>query len=183
MNVLESAVEQSEQYSRRNSLRISNIPEGGDDEAVVMEIAGALHVDIRGYDIDRSHRVGKADKIKNRDILVKFATYRARQRLYDTRANLKKTAFNGVFINEDLTKSRSKLLWEARQKVKGNFLWGAWSSDGRLFIKDTKDKVYKLTCSSDISQRASKDPVKKPEKPKPVDPTGDASDTDSLHEL
>ena len=54
---------------------------------------------------------------------MKFATYRARQRLYSARSSLKKkTVHNGVFLNEDLTKSRSKLLWEARQKVKGNFL-------------------------------------------------------------
>lgn len=174
---LESIAEQSEQYSRRNSLRISNIPEVEEEEtdAIVIEIADALDIDIRGYDIDRSHRVGKPDTNKKRDILVKFATYRARQRLYGARANLKKTRFNGVYVNEDLTKSRSKLLWEARQRVKGDFLWGAWSADGRLFLKDVKDKVHKLTCSDDIVKFASKVPVKKPEKPKP----GDASDTDA----
>ena len=174
---LESIAEQSEQYSRRNSLRISNIPEGEEEEtdAIVLEIADALNVDIRGYDIDRSHRVGKPDTNKKRDILVKFATYRARQRIYGARANLKKTTYNGVYVNEDLTKSRSKLLWEARQKVKGDFLWGAWSADGRLFLKDVKDKVHKLTCSGDIVKHASSVPVKKPEKPKP----GDASDMDA----
>lgn len=163
---LEAIAEQSEQYSRRNSLRISNIPETEEEDTdlIVLDIADTLNVEIRGYDIDRSHRVSKSDSKKARDILVKFATYRARQRLYGARSNLKSTKYHGVFLNEDLVKSRSKLLWEARQKVKGNFLWGAWSVDGRLFLKDVKDKVHKLTCSEDVARCASKVPVKRPER-------------------
>ena len=63
---LEATAEQSEQYSRRNSLRISNIPEAEEEETdlVVIDIADTLNVDIRGYDIDRSHRVGKPDPRK-----------------------------------------------------------------------------------------------------------------------
>lgn len=173
---LEVTAEQSEQYSRRNSLRISNIPETEEEETdlIVLDIAETLNLDIRGYDIDRSHRVGKPGPKRPRDILVKFATYRARQRLYGARSNLKNTKYNGVFLNEDLIKSRSKLLWEARQKVKGNLLWGAWSADGRLFLKEVKDKVHKLTCSEDIAKYASKVPVRKPEKRR----SNDTDDTD-----
>ena len=79
------------------------------------------------------------------------------------RKHLKGSEYDGVFLNEDLTKSRSKLLFEARMKVKGYFLKGAWSADGRLFIKDHSDKVHKLTSSDVISEFASKTPIK----PKP----------------
>ena len=166
---LESVTEESEQYSRRNSLRISNIDEDDEEDTdrVVLHIADVLNVDVRPCDIDRSHRVGKPSTTKKRDILVKFATYRARQRIYRARSSLQDTVYHGVFLNEDLTRSRSKLLWEARQKVKDNFLWGAWSADGRLFLKDVSDKTHKLTCSDDIKRHASNVPVKKPKKPAP----------------
>ena len=109
-------------------------------------------------DIDRSHRVGKPSATKHRDILVKFATYRARHRLYDNRASLKNSKHDGIFLNEDLTKTISKLLSDARLKVKGDYLQGAWSMDGRLFIKDFKDKVFRLTSSADIEAHSSKTP-------------------------
>ena len=121
---LESVAEESEQYSRRNSLRISNINEDDEEDTdrVVLQIADVLNVNICQLDIDRSHRVGKPTTKRNHDILVKFATYRARQGIYRARSSLKDTTYKGVFLNEDLTRSRSKLLWEARQKVKGNLV-------------------------------------------------------------
>lgn len=160
---LENALDDSEQYSRRNSLRITNIPETNSDDTdtIVIDIAKTLNVDISPTDIDRSHRVGKPDKAKPRDILVKFATYRARQRLYGPRSALKDSDYTGVFLNEDLTQSRSKLLYEARVKVKGSYLKGAWSTDGRLFIKDFNDKVHRLKNVQDISEHSSATPVKR----------------------
>lgn len=58
-----------------------------------MRVAGSLGVDIGRNDINRSHRVGSFDdtrrsrkgpgaKRHTRDILVKFATYNARNKLY-----------------------------------------------------------------------------------------------------
>ena len=49
-------------------------------------------------------------------IIVKFSSYRTRRKLYEAR-----TKTRDVYINEDLTKSRSKLLLKARRMVKKNF--------------------------------------------------------------
>lgn len=164
---LESALDESEQYSRRNSLRVSNIKEDSSEntDEIVLNIANELNVEMSPNDIDRSHRVGKPSPTKTRDILVKFATYRARQRLYNNRSSLKNSGYDGVFLNEDLTKGKSKLLYQARLKVKGNYLHGAWSTDGRLFIKDCNDKLFRLTCESDIVAHASEHPVPRKKKP------------------
>ena len=80
-----------EQYSCRNMLRISSIPENKDEntDQEVMRIAGYLGVDIGRGDIDRSHRVGNLDdhrrsgkgpktKRHTRDVIVKFTTYNVR---------------------------------------------------------------------------------------------------------
>ena len=172
---LESAIDDSEQYSRRNSLRVSNVKEDSDEntDQIVLSIANELNVDISPNDIDRSHRVGKPSTSKPRDILVKFATYRARQRLYGIRSSLKNSEYDGVFLNEDLTQRRSKLLYEARLKVKENYLQGAWSMDGRLFIKDHKDKVFRLNNESDISAHVSKNPIPRKKKTAAQDSTTD----------
>ena len=105
MSKLESVAEESEQYSRRNSLRISNINEDDEEDSdrVVLHIADVLNVDIRQLDIDRSHRVGKPTTTKNHDMLVKFATNHARQRIYRAKSSLKDTTYNGVFLNKQAT--------------------------------------------------------------------------------
>ena len=81
-----------EQYSWRNSVRISGYPEpyAENTEDRVVKIAKELDVDISKDNIDRSHRVGKPtqqgrsapDRVRPRDILVKFSTYNTRQQLY-----------------------------------------------------------------------------------------------------
>lgn len=47
----------------------------------------------------------------------------------------------GTFINKDLTRCRSKILYEARLSAKGDnaLLKAAYSSDGKIFIIDKTD--------------------------------------------
>ena len=142
---LEGAVEQAEQYSRRNLLRMSGIPEDPNEstDSIVVEIATAISVDLDLSEIDRSHRVGKPRAGRPRDIIIKFSTYRARQKLYKSRTLLKDRGHRGVYINEDLTKHRNDLLYKARQCVKSHSIKSAWSHDGIILIKDNNDRVYK----------------------------------------
>ena len=86
------AQDKAEQYSRRNCLRISGIPESDDEDtdSIVLAIATECDANIDIADIDRSHRLGKikhpSDKHDNkpvklhRDIIVKFTSYRSRSR-------------------------------------------------------------------------------------------------------
>ena len=54
-----------------------------------------------------------------------------------------------MFINEDLTKARSKLLYEGRRRVKSGQLKSAWSTDGTILIKSTNDD------GADVVQRVN----------------------------
>ena len=71
---LETAMDDAEQYSRRNCLRISNVPEDAseDTDKLVIDVARAVHADISQSDIDRSHRLGKPGKRPVRDIIVVY---------------------------------------------------------------------------------------------------------------
>ena len=58
---------------------------------------------------------------RHHDIIVTFATYNARQRVYLKRMDLRNSEddeMKVVFINADFTKQRSKLLVDARSLVR-----------------------------------------------------------------
>ena len=125
INLLKENCESNEQYSRRCSLRILNIPVAQGQETVddcmvkvnaVIQESGA---DIPEGFVDRCHRVGKIledeNGVKKQAMIVKFTTWSHRTRLYRSRKNLRNTK---VFL--DLTQTRFKLLKMCQNKVKDN---------------------------------------------------------------
>lgn len=152
---LEKQIEQGEQYSRRNCLRISGLKEEAneDTDALVMSIASTIGSEIQISDIDRSHRVGspRHQRDRPRDVIVKFATYRCRQKFFKRRTALKDTGYRGVFVNEDLTRQRSSLLYEARKLFKSSLVKGAWSSDGTILVRDQSDRIHRINSLSDLN--------------------------------
>ena len=79
-----------EQYSRKNTLKIEGIQESPDENPfdTVLDVCDKLKLDppIALTDIDNCHRVGRAPTDgRPRAIIVKFSSYRARKRVYDTR--------------------------------------------------------------------------------------------------
>ena len=166
---LEKTADQAEQYSRRNCLRISGYEEKKDEntDVIVMNMAADIGCDLQLNEIDRSHRVGKPDanRSKHREIIVKFTSYRAHQKFYKMRTALNDNGYAGVFLNEDLIKLRSKVLFEERKVVKADCAKGAWSSDGNILIKDFTDTLYRLSSVNDLD--AIDFPPKPPKLPAP----------------
>ena len=162
MEVLEQQADQAEQYSRRNCLRISGYKEqqNEDTDEIVMKLASDIGCNLQLTDIDRSHRIGRpaGRGDRPRDIIVKFSTYRNRQKLYKQRTALKVNGHPGVFVNEDLTKLRSGLLYNARKLLKAKLIKGAWSSDGIILVKDKNDSVSRICSASDLVKFESSDP-------------------------
>ena len=103
---LETSIDTAEQYSRRNCLRIVGVPESISESTddTVLSIAAETSADISHTDIDRTHRISQpVEWTSPRAIIVKFATYRARNNFYRSRGNLKDNAtLKRVYINEDL---------------------------------------------------------------------------------
>lgn len=154
---LEEAVDSAEQYSRRNCLRITGIQETDSEvtDDIVISLARSIDVELSLQDIDRSHRLGRPEPgdintRKPRDIIVKFATYRMRAKFYKARVLTKSRGHRGVFVNEHLTKSRGRLLYQARRRVKSQQLKSAWSSDGVILVKHFNDSVQRITTENDL---------------------------------
>lgn len=152
---LEEKADTAEQYSRRNCIRISRLPEeeGECTDVKVVDMATALGVDLSICEIDRSHRLGKVTpnptegqvKSKPRDIIVKFATYRSRNKFFERKSNLRKCGYEGIFVSEDLTRERNNIFYEARRLVKLHIAAGTWTSDGTIIVKDNDSKKHRIT--------------------------------------
>ena len=133
------------QYSRRNSLRISNPNwiENNINEntnGMVLELAWQLGVNLSEWEIDRSHRVGKHHAGRQRPILVKFVGYGPRRALYEAGLKLKKDRspppyLRNVYINEDLTAETSALFYEARRYKRDTKIDAAITRDGRVLVR------------------------------------------------
>ena len=128
--------------------------------------------------IDRVHRVGPQKESVPRSVLVKFATYRARDSVYRRKKNLKQVNQERnqtsqeqdtqtvnqqsasrtkpkIFINEDLTKLRSNLLWAARKKKKDGKLQDCWTWDGSVQIKNNVARIIPIQTHADLENEAA----------------------------
>ena len=153
---LESRVDDLKQYSRRNCLVITGIPESENEKTdeVVLDMArNQLKAAIDASDIDRSHRIPGGPVRRNtdrpRNIIVKFTTYNARRRVLEKKSSLK-GGNNRIYINEHLTKARSELYYEARKLVKTGKVKQTWTYDGRILVRNHDDKVQQIKSHIDI---------------------------------
>lgn len=89
-------------------------------------------IGITGINIEAT-RIGKKDK-KVRPILVEFSTVWDKRKVYAARFSLKQHGFDGVFINEDLTKDQLKVFYHARIAKKDRMIENTWTSGGMVFI-------------------------------------------------
>ena len=134
-----------EQYSRRNSVRVQGLPELPDEDPMekTLEFANRtlrLNPPLLPSDIDRAHRIGRrTTDARPRLFLIKFATYQQRLRVMKSRSLLKGTS---MYVNEDLTSLRSKLMFKVRAAKRAGKLTDCWSSDGRIFAKANGEKRF-----------------------------------------
>lgn len=161
VKTLEEAIDSADQYSRRNCLRITGIPatENESTDEIVINLARDIGVPLEIHDIDRSHRLGRQafgnePSPRPRDIVVKFSTYRMRAKFYKARVLTKSRGHRGVYVNEHLTKARSKLLYHARCRVKSKQLKSAWSFDGLIFVKHPDDRVQRISSVMELPDLA-----------------------------
>ena len=150
-----------EQHGRRDSLRISGIPENPEhdntDEAV-LKICNEMKVEpqVEPRDIAVSHRVGKSAAGRPRQILVKFATRNVRERVFKARTELKnvnkkeETKEKHIYVNEDLTRFRAGLAKDARSLKNNGNISDTWTMYGKILVKDNFGHVKVITQSEDL---------------------------------
>jgi len=166
-----------EQYSRRNCIRISPIPEleSENTDSIIKTVAKSIGVDLQDVDIDRSHRVGRKPdpgQPSQHPIIVKLTSYRSKVALMKARRNLKDVdscklfpdvswpplpsrGVRGtrgppkIFINDDLTKTRAAVASKARELKASESLDDTWNRDGVIFVKKS-NKVSRITTMREL---------------------------------
>ena len=151
---VEIKIDNNEQYSRRDCLRIHGI-EAADNEDVGEVVVGCFKdvgIDLGKSAIDRTHRVGNVyedrdSKKKVRSIIVKFRSWDERSKFYRARP----TAFSGgkkkpgvlpFHVSLDLTHRRYNLLKHARELIENNprFLYAFADINCSLAVRDVSNK-------------------------------------------
>ncbi len=156
VQTLEDQIDKTDQYSRRNCIRLSGVAEiqGESVDDKVMDIIESIGADVPLDYVDRAHRLGKPMPNVPRDIIVKFATYRSKKRVMLKKSNLKKNGRTGVYINDDLTRVRSDIYYKARSLFKDKKISSTWSADGTIIIKDNEMKFHRIETQRDMDNFA-----------------------------
>lgn len=160
------ATMEQQQYSRRNCLLITGIPESNekdsdgnsireDTDKVVIDLAQEkLGIKLTEQDLDRTHRATRVRRTdgKPRAIIAKFSRYNVRDKVIRARTKLKGSR---IGIQELLTNANQVLLDQAKTMVKTvNRAKAAWSWDGYIYIlmdiKEGKTRRHLVRSEWDI---------------------------------
>lgn len=151
---LNEALDNLEQYTRKNSLEFHGIPENSyqSTEEAVLKLAAALDVQVTSSDIEISHKLKR--KSGASVIIAKFCSHKIKTKLYKQRTKLKNikasdlfpgyaaaaARFNDrLFINENLTSYRRGLVDSANRKRRDGCIHSIWTMDGKIFVKTSPE--------------------------------------------
>ena len=150
---LEKGLDDLNQYGRRQSIRLNNvqIADEVDCEKAVLDILNKALPDdqnISASDIDRCHTIGKANKKGNRQVIVKFQSYKIKAKIYDARFNLR-----NIYMTEDLSPKNQALFGDLVKLRRAKKVTKLWTIDGKIYAKahNLQPKV-RITCGSDIDK-------------------------------
>lgn len=163
--VLETRVEDVEQYSRCNTIEIHGIPEEKNEDVVgiVKEVGTALGMQMDAGMIDACHRMGKRPGSNNATpgIIVKFVRRIDKEEMLRkkrVKRNLSTRHMNmntdiPIYINEALSPARRRLYAAARQVKRDKNLKYLWVRGGKIFVrKEDSAPVIQVTCQADLNK-------------------------------
>ena len=144
--LLINQVDHNEQHSRSECLLLHGVPESKnrtvpENSKVVFaaEVSTKVGVALSEKNIKRAHRYGPPRRDgKPRPIIARFWDANIRNSVYTKKKNLKG---KNIYITENLTKRRLKLLNEAYEKFGKN---NVWTREGRIYGRDGDGQVINI---------------------------------------
>lgn len=162
---LENDIIDLQQYSRRQNVEISNLPEVPNEkmDEVKMNIMNALGVDL-SKNLTIVHRVPTTKKEKIKPIIMQFDSVASKSEFMKA-AKLKKITADAVnscfeklpvYINDHLCPDLKKLLYDCKVFKRQNDFKYCWSKNGKIFLRKTEgSKIYRIKCNSDLNNVSS----------------------------
>jgi len=146
---LETRLNETEQYGRRNNIEIAGISENVEDqelEECVMSIASYLDCEVEPNDIEACHRLPKGkNSITPKRVIVRFTNRKFAEKMKLNARNLKNVdrstfrfAPGKLFINENLTKENRNIWYKCRKLHKSGKINRYQTSEGVVKIKLTE---------------------------------------------
>ena len=135
---LENQLDHQEQYSHKNCILIHDITETQNkntDDISLRTINEHLELELTEKELDRTHRITnpKSGNKKTRPIIVKFARYDIRRKVF---VNNKRLINIGISITVSLAK-HSMQFFKTKNKFGFN---NVWTVDGRIYYYDEVPK-------------------------------------------
>lgn len=136
-----------EQYSRINNIRIDGVDENNGEKATETEekVVNVLNemmpdLNLKTEEIEIAHRLGKSKKGKPRQIIVQFSSRSTKVEILKRRKMLKGSS---IYVNEDLTRVNQEVLSCVRKKQRDE-ISSVWSRDGKIFYKNKMGSIHKV---------------------------------------
>ena len=167
LNLQKDALNEYEQYSRRDCLEFSGIPKRATENTnqIVIDIAEAAGVDIEEDDISVSHRLPPNKRNNDRPpvIIAKFVRRDTREQLYRARKELRNkttqdigfSIHNKIFIPENLTLKNRELFKKCLQFKKAANYKFIWTSSGKIYLRKDgrpESRATQVTSSKDLDR-------------------------------
>ena len=122
---LSEKLDNLEQYGRRSSVRMFNVPQLPDqpcDDAALKIINELIGDNVSEADIERCHTVDKPNAQANRRIIIKFKSYQYKAEVYKAKTKLKENP-DKIILTEDLTKKNHFIVQNLLElRKKGNII-------------------------------------------------------------
>ena len=149
MAFIESSHDALEQYSKRNNLVVSGIPDSAQDselESTVTSIVSDTDVNVESREVEECHRIGKSNNGSKKTIIRfvnrKFCKKALLNRKQLERIDLRKhhlVSGTRIFINENLIVKNKHLAFNCRQFKKRSYIFGTFTKNGTVYVKQNEN--------------------------------------------
>lgn len=164
--VLESRVDEAEQYSRRNTLEVHGVPvqKGENVVSLVKALGRALDYPVEDAMIDACHRLRSRDgtskppgivvkMVRRLDAEALLQKRRVKRNLNTHDIGVTSSLAEAVYVNESLTQSRRRLLHAARQMKREKGYTYLWIRSGKILLrKEQGASVKVVTTMEDLNK-------------------------------
>ena len=143
-----------DQYSRRQNLEFLGISVTANEDVIdiVVKLGKLVGVDIAKSDISTAHslRPKRHSTIGEPPaIIARFINRNLRNLIYSKRTAAKLIPENDfpiskmkrLYINENLTQERKKLLWQTKQRMKQLEIKFLWTMNGKIYVRKDEDST------------------------------------------
>ena len=171
--LLKNKDDDQEQYSRRSSARFYGIPEQDNEDAKHPEAEVTRILNEVGLNptIQRCHRVGPKTRPTNapsspnnssapktpsnrtprtRAIICQFNGQKEKREVMSKWKDIVKN--HGITVNEDLTRIRAELAYNARELKRKQKILSTWTVDGKVLVKDKCNQIIMIRSKSDLTK-------------------------------